>query len=173
MHVKVESVFELYALALAIGQRFANQYRDAALNMRTAGDEEAADLLDTIEDLECAQALQIDRWTCGAHLPRVDVQRFFTPGEPRLRASASREQVLESAIRAELALRSCYVRLAADSPDEEIRALAAALASERDRHVWRVRRMLSRPAEMPACTLGLHGAAAFTVSRVPVEPMAT
>lgn len=161
MHRTVESVFELYALALAIGQTFAQQYREAARQLRAAGDAAAADLFEYIEDLECAQALQIDRWSCGARLPRVEPHDFFALDEPRLHAAAGRGQMLESAIAAELTLRACYGRLATESSDEEVRALAAALAGQRDRHVWRVRRILSRPspATMPAASA--FGAAAF------------
>jgi hypothetical protein len=149
MHRTIDNVFELYGLALSAGQTFAQQYWSAARAMRAAGDDDAADLFECIEELECAQALQIDHWTRGASLPRVDIREYC--GEcgvldmPRLRAATCHEDVLGAVIKAELALRTCYTRLAASSEDEQVRAVAAALASARDRHVWRVRRILSRP----------------------------
>ena len=164
MQRKVESVFELYALALAVGQGFAQRYHRAARQFRAAGDLDAAALFETIEELECALALQIDRSACGACLPQLEARKYIDLTEPRLSGTAHREQAFDSAIAAELALRTYYARIANEATNEDLQAVAAALASDRDRHVWRLRRIRSWPSLALSPVSPRFGADAFALS---------
>jgi hypothetical protein len=149
MQHKIGNVFELYALALAIGEAFSNHYRTAARQSRLMGEREVAALFETLEGLECGRALQIDRWAHGSRLPLVDAVPFLSLCEPRWPGTGDARRLLQTTVSAEETLRACFNWIAAAAEDESVRMTATMLAATRESHIWHLRGQLARRANSP------------------------
>jgi rubrerythrin len=138
------SVAELFVHALELEHESAERYLELAESMDIHHNTEVARLFRQLAAMSEAHAREVQRRSAGMQLPHIPPWDFkwHCPGSPEGHCDHSRigylmtaTEALEVAQLNETRSRDFYAWVAAESPDAEVRALAAAMAEEECGHV--------------------------------------
>jgi len=148
---QVSSSGVLYANALAIEREAEARYRELAMYMMDCGNDEVADLFARLAEFECEHTYHLAKKCIGMNVPTL------APGEyawldsgspvPEARAFVYRMitpyMALEIALEAELRAKGFFERIAAESNDPSVQALAREFAEDEIAHVAWVREAIA------------------------------
>ena len=151
MTVALHSALELYAHALAIEREATARYREFAAQMADRDQEALASLFLRLAALEQEHARQLEARTVGMTLPVIPdaAYRWLDAGAPETAAHEWIFRLLTpyDALRIALAgeNRACrfFERMAAESDDDDLRALALEMAAEEREHAALLERALA------------------------------
>jgi rubrerythrin len=140
----IESVAEFLVHALELEHESAERYLELAESMEMHHNTDVAGLFRRLADMSEAHAREVQDRAAGLQLPRIPPWGFKwrCPGSPEVDCGHSKisylmtvVEVLEVALLNETRSRDFYAWVAIDSPDPEVRALAAEMADEEGGHV--------------------------------------
>ena len=145
------SVAEFYAHALAIEHEAAERYREFAAQMADHDKEDLAALFAKLARMEQEHAQAIEEKMGGAApaVVRADAHRWLDRGAPETAAHEwlfrllTPYDALRIALAGEQRARTFFERVAAETGDAALRAVALEMADEEDAHVKRVERALA------------------------------
>jgi|APHig6443717817_1056837.scaffolds.fasta_scaffold277778_2 rubrerythrin len=140
----IESLAEFLVHALELEHESAERYLELAESMEVHHNTQVADLFRQLADMSQTHAREVQDRATGLHLPQIPPWGFkwHCPGSPEVDCGHAKisylmttVQVLEIALLNETRSRDFYAWVAIDSPDPEVRALAAEMADEEGGHV--------------------------------------
>jgi rubrerythrin len=144
---------ELYAYAIAIEREAAERFKELEQFMRDTGVDHIAEEFEKIgrEEREQYEALSVG--TCGQDLPKMSgweyAWHYLGPDADRKQQPRSTREALTQALCLEHRTQGFYIDVAESSPDESVRAFAAEMAVDEQRHIVRLETLLAREP-MPA-----------------------
>jgi rubrerythrin len=140
----IESLAEFLVHALELEHESAERYLELAESMEVHHNTQVADMFRRLADMSQIHAREVQERTAGLQLPQIPPWGFkwHCPGSPEMDCGHSKisylmttVEVLEIALLNETRSRDFYAWIAVDSPDPEVRALAAEMAEEEGGHV--------------------------------------
>jgi rubrerythrin len=140
----IESVAEFLVHALELEHESAERYLELADSMETHNNAEIAGLFRRLAEMSQTHAREVQTRAAGLQLPQIPPWGFkwHCPGSPEVDCGHANisylmttVEVLEVALLNETRSRDFYAWVAVDSPDREVRALAAEMADEEAGHV--------------------------------------
>jgi len=143
---------ELFAYSLALELDATKCYAELERFMRDVGAEHIADVFETIGREEREQYELIALGTSGRELPQLagwELSWHFMPQAP-VRAPRSIRQALAMALALERCTQAFYNDVADNSRDDAVRAFAAEMANDEQRHVLRLETLLERQPDPAA-----------------------
>src|SRR5262245_4657161 len=147
---------ELYAYAIVIERDAANELEKLENFVRDTGYDHLAEELEKIVREEREQHELICLGTAGQELPQMSGWEYSwhymgamveKPANPR-----NTRDALRQALGVERRTQAFYIDVAENSPDESVRAFAAEMAADEQRHIVRLETLLARepdPALVP------------------------
>jgi rubrerythrin len=142
---------ELYAYSIAIERDAAKRFAELERFMRDTGIEHVADELEKIGREEREQYELLTLGTAGRDLPELSgweyAWHYLGPQADRARAPTTTRETLEAALQTERRAQTFYIDVAENSPDNAVRAFAAEMAADEQRHILRLELLLSREPE--------------------------
>jgi rubrerythrin len=144
----IDSVETFLALALLLEYESADRLKELARLMR----EHQANLLDKLAGFSRKHAEEIHELAEGHVLPDLATDDFAWQGLEGPETTAfesitpdmSSEDILRIALRNEIRGQDFYTRISLESPDAEVRKLAAEFAAEENEHVMMLEQWLER-----------------------------
>ncbi len=141
----IASVGEFLAHALELEYESAERYRELAGNMAVHNNPEIAELFEYLARMSDLHAQEVEERAKEVQLPDIPPWDFKwdAAGSPEANASAQDEelnylmtpiQAMHLALHNEIRGRDFYARVAAGSPDAEVRQLAAEMVEEENEH---------------------------------------
>ncbi len=143
---------ELFAYSLALEREATKRYAELERFTREVGAEQIADVFESIGREEREQYELIALGTSGRDLPELagwELSWHFTPEAPA-RAPRSIRQALAMALALERRTQAFYNDVADNSRDDAVRAFAAEMANDEQRHVLRLEILLERQPDPAA-----------------------
>ena len=161
------SLPELYAHALVLEREATTRFELLARCMRDAGVDHIAEEFEAIGKEEREQYELIAAGTANAHLvepePWEYAWQYMGAGGDRVRQPRTTRDVLQLAIAAERRTQNFYADVAEHVDDDAVSAFAAEMATDEQRHVDRLERLLAR--EPHPASFDDETEAVFTLSR--------
>ena len=146
---------ELYAQALAMEREAAKRFAELEQLMRDTGIEHLAEEFGKIGREEKEQYELLALGTAGRALPEVSgweySWHFLGPEADRVETPTNAREAIALALGTERRTQHFYGDVAEHAPDEAVRAFAAEMAADEQRHVLRLELLLAREPE-PAAT---------------------
>jgi bacterioferritin (cytochrome b1) len=147
---------ELYAYTIDIERDAADALEKIERFVRDAGADHLAEELEKIVREEREQHQLICLGTAGRELPRMlgweYMGHFMGTAVPKPNAPRHTRDALHQALGIERRTQAFYIDVAENSPDESVRAFAAEMAADEQRHIARLETLLARepdPALIP------------------------
>lgn len=151
----IASVGEFLAHALELEYESAERYRELAGNMSVHNNPEIAQLFEYLARMSDLHAQEVEALAQGIELPQIPPwdYKWAAGGSPEANAAEQEEelsylmttiQALQLALHNELRGRDFYARVAAGSPDPQVRRLAAEMAVEESEHAQLLEQRLAR-----------------------------
>ena len=148
---------ELYAYAIEIERDAADALEALERFVRGAGADHIAEELDKIAREEREQHELIKLGTSGQKLQAMAgweyPWHFLGPAFDTRPAPRSPREALSQALGVERRTQAFYIDVAENSPDESVRAFAAEMAQDEQRHIVRLETLLAREPD-PNVVLG-------------------
>ena len=150
--MRIKTVPELYAHAIAIEREAAQRYAELAERMRDQANEDLAALFDGMAAVEAGHFAALKHRSAGIALPALATHDYKWLGDVAPE-SAARELVfrlmtprgaLLMALAAENRAQAFFEHVLLTAHDPDLRALAREMAAEEQEHVLLVERMLER-----------------------------
>jgi rubrerythrin len=145
---------ELFAYSLALEREATKRYAELERFMRAVGVERIADEFERIGREEREQYELIELGTSGRELPEVAgwelCWHFMSPGAEAAVAPRSVRQAIAMALGLERRTQAFYNDVAENSRNDAVRAFAAEMANDEQRHVLRLEVLLEREPETAA-----------------------
>src|SRR5262245_9637160 len=142
---------ELYAYAIAIEREAAKRFAELERLMRDTGIEHVADEFEKIGREEREQYELLTLGTAGRDLPELAgweyAWHYLGPKADRVRQPATTREALEAGLQIERRAQSFYLDVAENALDGAVRAFAAEMAADEQRHILRLELLLSREPE--------------------------
>lgn len=139
---------ELFAYSLALERGAADRYAGLERFMRDLGVEDLADEFERLGREEQEQHELIKLGTAGRTLPEVAgwelTWHFLGPSAAAQPAPRSAREALASALAFERHTQAFYVDVAENARDDAVRAFAAEMANDEQRHIARLEVLLER-----------------------------
>jgi rubrerythrin len=147
MRCPIATVEEFYAHAIAIEREAAERYTEFEAYFTDHGQDVLAGLCHNLAVLERSHLAALIQASQGLTLPAIPAggYRWLEAGSPEAAARelfyrvASERQLMEIALHAEKKAQRFFEWIAANAPDEAVRALAREMAREEEEHVRWVR----------------------------------
>jgi rubrerythrin len=151
----IASVGEFLAHALELEYESAERYRELAGNMTVHNNPEIAELFEYLARMSDLHAQEVEEHAKGIELPQIPPwdYKWAAGGSPEANAAEQDEEIsylmtpiqaMHLALHNEIRGRDFYARVAAGSPDPEVRRLAAEMADEETEHADLLEQQLSR-----------------------------
>jgi rubrerythrin len=147
---------ELYAYAIAIERDAASAMEKLEGFARDAGADHVAEELEKIAREEREQHELISLGTAGRELPEMSGWEynwhFMGDAVEKPAAPRNTREALLQGLGVERRTQAFYIDVAENSPDESVRAFAAEMAADEQRHIVRLETLLARepdPALIP------------------------
>lgn len=154
---------ELYAHALALERRAAERFAELEKLMRDAGVAHLAEEFARIGHEEKEQYDLLALGTSGRELPVLEgweyAWHYLGPDADRQPQPTSAREALAVALGLELRTQTFYIDVAEHSPDDAVRAFAAEMATDEQRHIVRLEFLLAREPEATTPAEDADGAA--------------
>jgi rubrerythrin len=142
---------ELYAQALAIEREATERFAELEQLMRDTGIEHLAEEFSKIGREEKEQYELLALGTAGRDLPEVTgweySWHFLGPAADRINAPTNAREAIAAALGTERRTQHFYSDVAENALDEAVRAFAAEMAVDEQRHVLRLELLLAREPE--------------------------
>lgn len=139
---------ELYAYAIAIERDAANELEKLQHFVRETGNDHLAEELEKIVREEREQHELICLGTAGRQLPEMSgweySSHYMGASIDRRPAPRNTREALAQALGVEHRTQAFYIDVAESSPDESVRAFAAEMAADEQRHIVRLETLLAR-----------------------------
>ena len=139
---------ELYAYAIVMERDAANELEKLENFVRDTGNDHLAEELEKIVREEREQHELISLGTAGRELPPMSGWEYpwHYMGEAidKRRAPRSTREALTQALGVERRTQWFYIDVAENSPDESVRAFAAEMAADEQRHIVRLEQLYAR-----------------------------
>lgn len=151
----IASVGEFLAHALELEYESAERYRELAGNMTVHNNPEIAELFGYLARMSDLHAQEVEEHAKGIELPQIPPwdYKWAAGGSPEANAAEQDEEIsylmtpiqaMHLALHNEIRGRDFYARVAAGSPDPEVRRLAAEMADEETEHADLLEQKLAR-----------------------------
>jgi rubrerythrin len=151
----IASVGEFLAHALELEYESAERYRELAGNMTVHNNPEIAELFEYLARMSDLHAQEVEEHAKGIELPQIPPwdYKWAAGGSPEANAAEQDEEIsylmtpiqaMHLALHNEIRGREFYARVAAGSPDPEVRRLAAEMADEETEHADLLEQQLAR-----------------------------
>jgi rubrerythrin len=151
----IASVGEFLAHALELEYESAERYRELAGNMTVHNNPEIAELFEYLARMSDLHAQEVEEHAKGIELPQIPPwdYKWAAGGSPEANAAEQDEEIsylmtpiqaMHLALHNEIRGRDFYARVAAGSPDPEVRRLAAEMADEETEHADLLEQKLAR-----------------------------
>jgi len=151
----IASVGEFLAHALELEYESAERYRELAGNMTVHNNPEIAQLFEYLARMSDLHAQEVEGLAQGIELPQIPPwdYKWAAGGSPEANAAEQDDelsylmttiQALQLALHNEIRGRDFYARVAAGSPDPQVRRLAAEMAEEESEHAQLLEQRLAR-----------------------------
>jgi rubrerythrin len=151
----ISSVGEFLAHALELEYESAERYRELAGNMTVHNNPEIAELFEYLARMSDLHAQEVEEHAKGIELPQIPPwdYKWAAGGSPEANAAEQDEEIsylmtpiqaMHLALHNEIRGRDFYARVAAGSPDPEVRRLAAEMADEETEHADLLEQKLAR-----------------------------
>ena len=151
----IASVGEFLAHALELEYESAERYRELAGNMAVHNNPEIAELFEYLARMSDLHAQEVEEHARDIPLPQIAPwdYKWAAGGSPEANAAEQDEelsylmtpiQAMHLALHNELRGRDFYARVAAGSPDPEVRRLAAEMAEEETEHAELLEQRLAK-----------------------------
>ena len=142
---------ELYAQALAMEREAAKRFAELEQLMRDTGIEHLAEEFGKIGREEKEQYELLALGTAGRKLPEVSgweySWHFLGPEADRIEVPTNAREAIATALGTERRTQHFYSDVAENALDEAVRAFAAEMAVDEQRHVLRLELLLAREPE--------------------------
>jgi rubrerythrin len=142
---------ELYAQALAMEREAAQRFAELEQLMRNSGIEHLAEEFGKIGREEKEQYELLALGTAGRELPEVSgweySWHYLGPEADRVETPANAREAITLALGTERRTQHFYGDVAENALDESVRAFAAEMAADEQRHVLRLELLLAREPE--------------------------
>ncbi len=142
---------ELYAQALALEREAARRFAELEQLMRDTGIEHLAEEFGKIGREEKEQYELLALGTAGRELPEVSgweySWHFLGPEADRVETPTNAREAIAAALGTERRTQHFYGDVAENALDESVRAFAAEMAADEQRHVLRLELLLAREPE--------------------------
>lgn len=142
---------ELYAQALAMEREAAQRFAELEQLMRDSGIEHLAEEFGKIGREEKEQYELLALGTAGRELPEVSgweySWHYLGPEADRVETPANAREAITLALGSERRTQHFYGDVAENALDESVRAFAAEMAADEQRHVLRLELLLAREPE--------------------------
>jgi bacterioferritin (cytochrome b1) len=139
---------ELYAYAIGIERDAANELEKVERFMRDTGNDHLAEELEKIVKEEREQHELIVLGTAGRDLPKMSgweyAWHFMGAAVDKVPDPRNTREALRLALSVERRTQVFYIDVAENSPDDSVRAFAAEMAADEQRHVVRLETLLAR-----------------------------
>jgi len=145
----IETLGEFLAHALELEHESAERYRELADSMEVHHNPETAELLRKLAEVSEDRAAEVGQRAEGVQMPEIPPWDFKwnCPGSPEsacmegdISYLMNTRQTLELALHNETRGRDFYAQVAASSPNQDVRRLAADMAEEETEHMDLLRR---------------------------------
>lgn len=151
----IASVGEFLAHALELEYESAERYRELAGNMTVHNNPEIAELFEYLARMSDLHAQEVEEHAKGIELPQIPPwdYKWAAGGSPEANAAEQDEEIsylmtpiqaMHLALHNEIRGRDFYARVAAGSPDPEVRRLATEMADEETEHADLLEQKLAR-----------------------------
>ena len=154
---------ELYSYALSMEREAAKRFAELEQFMRDVGIEHLAEEFGKIGREEKEQYELLELGTAGRALPEFSgweySWHYLGPEADRVEPPKNAREAIALALGTERRTQTFYSDVAENSPDDAVRAFAAEMAADEQRHVLRLELLLSREPEPAAATEDADGAA--------------
>jgi rubrerythrin len=144
---------ELFSYCLAIEREAAKRYAELERFARDLGVEDVADELERLGLEEQEQYELIQLGTAGRTLPELagwELCWHYQPAGNARRALRSARDAIASALAFERQTQGFYIDVAENSRDDALRAFAAEMAGDEQRHIARLEVLLEREPDPAA-----------------------
>lgn len=144
---------ELFAYSLVLEREATKRYAELERFMREVGVEHIADEFESIGREEREQYELIALGTSGRELPELagwELSWHFMSHGTEARAPRSTRQAIAMALALERRTQAFYNDVADNSRDDAVRAFAAEMANDEQRHVLRLETLLERQPDPAA-----------------------
>ena len=139
---------ELYAYAIGIERDAANELEKLQHFVRDTGNDHLAEELEKIVREEREQHELICLGTAGAQLPEMSgweySWHYMGASIDKRPAPRNSREALAQALGVEHRTQGFYIDVAENSPDDSVRAFAAEMAADEQRHIVRLETLLAR-----------------------------
>ena len=153
---------ELYAHALVMEREATKRFAELEQFMRDVGVEHLAEEFEKIGREEKEQYELLALGTAGRELPELSgweyAWHFLGPEVDRVEPPRNPREALALALFTERRTQMFYTDVAENSPDDSVRAFAAEMAADEQRHVMRLELLLAREPEPAASSEDADGA---------------
>lgn len=153
---------ELYAHALAMERGAAERFAELEKLMRDAGIAHLAEEFARIGREEKEQYDLLALGTSGRDLPALEgweyAWHYLGADADRVPQPTNAREAIALALGLELRIQTFYIDVAENSPDDAVRAFAAEMAADEQRHVVRLELLLAREPEATTPAEGADGA---------------
>jgi rubrerythrin len=148
----ITSVGEFLVHALELEIESVERYQELADSMEVHHNPDVAALFQKLSDYSALHAEEVKQRTQGMVLPEISPWDFkwSTPEGPETAGMSEANymmnpaQVLQLALHNEIRGRDFYAEVAADSPDPQVRRIAAEMVEEEDEHVELLKQWIAR-----------------------------
>jgi rubrerythrin len=153
---------ELYAHALVMEREATKRFAELEQFMRDVGADHLAEEFEKIGREEKEQYELIALGTAGRDLPELSgweyAWHYLGPQADRVEAPRNAREALALALGTERRTQAFYIDVAENSADEAVRAFAAEMAADEQRHVMRLELLLAREPEPASSSADADGA---------------
>lgn len=153
---------DLYAHALAMEREATKRFAELEQLMRDSGIQHLAEEFARIGREEKEQYDLLALGTSGRELPEVVgweyAWHYLGPDADRVPEPTNAREAIALALSTERRTQSFYIDVAENAPDDAVRAFAAEMAADEQRHVMRLELLLAREPEPTASAEDADGA---------------
>ncbi len=153
---------ELYSLALALEREATKRFAELEQFMRDVGIDHLAEEFGRIGREEKEQYEMLALGTAGRELPEVSgweyAWHYLGPEADRVEAPTNAREAIALALGTERRTQVFYSDVAENARDDAVRAFAAEMAADEQRHVLRLELLLAREPEPAASEEDAGGA---------------
>jgi rubrerythrin len=149
---------ELYSYALSMEREAAKRFAELEQFMRDVGIEHLAEEFGKIGREEKEQYELLELGTAGRALPEFSgweySWHYLGPEADRVEPPKNAREAIALALGTERRTQAFYSDVAENSPDDSVRAFAAEMAADEQRHVLRLELLLAREPEPTSASEG-------------------